>query len=186
LLVLCCAASNANGVRPQVSPELILRRGNASQINALALFARGELLASTSHDGTFLWDVHTGRMLRRISSDGTGTLGFSNDGKYLLDGRRLYEVRTGRVLRALDVPTECRASFSASPDGRWLAAVAAAGTRFAQATLWDIRSRTFATHRFAVRDMGVQECPTARVAEFVRSRATTTESSRIRLVRLSR
>ena len=174
LAVFIAALSAFSCAQAAAPPELVVQHGNSSGIDALALDSKDRLLASASSDGVFLWDVSSGRMLRRMSSRGARTAGFSGDGKYVLDGRRLYDLRTGRVLAELKASGECTGSFSRSPDGRRLAAVTQSADRSLQVTIWDIHSPGFSRQTFALHpltrlvDMNTYPCPTVFSADGAR------------------
>jgi serine/threonine protein kinase/WD40 repeat protein len=118
----------------------ILCKGHSAAVIHVAFDARGDLLASTSFDGTTrLWDPWTGRPL--LSADGVGA-DFSRDNRWLgleIAGPKVgrWEVADGRECRRLYGPKRGQpiSCVAASPDGHWLASTDEDGVR-----LWDLAS----------------------------------------------
>ncbi len=105
-----------------------------------------QLVSSAAEDNwsICLWDVATGREVRRFDGqpDGARPVGFSPDGKLLAAGGRdstirLYDVATGALVRAMHLTVPNRTailSLTFSPDGKRLAS---AGTEKV-IRLWDV------------------------------------------------
>jgi eukaryotic-like serine/threonine-protein kinase len=106
--------------------------GHVQDVMALTIHPDGDLLASTSWDGTTrLWDPATGRQLLQFFQNSPGWLNFSSDGRYLgyaLHGEqaRLLELTASREYRTLvsilgaDQGAD-NLEGDVSPDGRLLA-----------------------------------------------------------------
>jgi serine/threonine protein kinase/WD40 repeat protein len=122
--------------------QVINLEGHASNLVGLTFHPDGDLLATTSWDGTTrLWDSMTGRQLLRLPFE--ASINFSDDGHWLglvnSEQPRLLEMVPGREYRSLGsiagpgetVPVE----GDISPDGRLLAMGMAHGLR-----LWDLAS----------------------------------------------
>jgi RNA polymerase sigma factor (sigma-70 family) len=118
-------------------------------INSVAFAPDGKALASASSDGIRLWQLATGRELRRFHLDQRSTLGaiaISPDGKTIaagivsgtVDGRiRLWETETGRLVRELQGDKEqATAQLVFSPTGKMLAAHSERGDN--AIALWDL------------------------------------------------
>jgi RNA polymerase sigma factor (sigma-70 family) len=116
-----------------------VRFRHGDQVEGIALPADGRTLATASRDRTVrLWDVATGRELRRLPGHeglpGWGSLrfvAFSPDGKTLASGVspsgvvRLWDVSAGKELRKLRSPVRRWLGHAAfSPDGKIVAAAA--------------------------------------------------------------
>jgi RNA polymerase sigma factor (sigma-70 family) len=122
-------------------------------VNALAFSPDGKTLAAGSDDrhGVYLWDVASGRLLRRLSeADGRDLVrgvAFTPDGKELaatayrykpyhfVGGVTLYDLATGRPRRRLVSDGESPRGVAVSRDGKWLAARTESGAR-----VWDLAS----------------------------------------------
>jgi RNA polymerase sigma factor (sigma-70 family) len=98
---------------------------------AVALSPDATLVASGGQEATtvVLWDVSTGKELRRLQRSGTGSvrLAFSADGRTLAatdggGGLRLWEVATGLVRRNIRLPAmDVAEAVALAPGGRLLA-----------------------------------------------------------------
>jgi WD40 repeat protein len=131
-------------------------------LEQLAFSPDGRTLASTSRDsGTLrLWDVVTGKELRRLRGHNYGAVLLTPDGKSLIAGDmygviRLWSFPEGKLLRRLQGQQGGVIALACSPDGRWLfsAGVGEAVRR------WDLRSGRETTpegHRYRVGAVGVR------------------------------
>jgi WD40 repeat protein len=110
-----------------------LRLRHTGEVSALAFSADGKRLASVSQDDTVrLWDVASGREVRRIALDGKlelvgQRLAFSPDGKQLgftSQGQaiRVWDAATGKETHRLEGPNPKGAApvLAFSPDGKSL------------------------------------------------------------------
>jgi WD40 repeat protein len=125
-----------------------LRHGGS--ILSLALSPDDRILATGSNDQTVrLWDVATGRKIRRLPGhEGTGRwdsspfVAFSPDGKILATGAanfgpfRLWDAATGKELRKLQEPKWRVDHLTFSPDGKTVAA----GADHHGIAVWDVAS----------------------------------------------
>ena len=126
-------------------------QGFDAPVNAAAFSPDGKLLATTTHDGTILWDTGTWRRIGaplRSSQGGWEGVDFSPDGRTLaIAGARgrveLWDISTRKELRELtdpaaagsDVPELSAVRYS--PDGK---VIAAGGQEANHVTLWSSAS----------------------------------------------
>jgi len=130
--------------RPGQSPSLVTLQGHSAEIRCVAYSPTGDLVASSSVDGTvrFWPPPGTERDVRRSHADLITALAVSPDGGTLATGSKdctvaLYDMPTGRQYAALDHPFRL-AELAFSRDGRRLAAATDEGAIY----LWDIVERT--------------------------------------------
>jgi RNA polymerase sigma factor (sigma-70 family) len=123
-------------------PLRVLRADSFSrETSSIAFSPDGKLLASGTYLSVLLWDVNTGRMVRRIQVTQTPrSVAFAPDGKRIASGcsphggARLWDVATGRPLRQVEPENPIyRVAFS--PNGRVLATAALSSLQ-----LWDVDS----------------------------------------------
>jgi WD domain, G-beta repeat len=132
--------------------------GCPSDLRAIVFSPDGQRLAGGTQAkpaAIYLWDVTTGRQLRRISTpDEADPLVFAPDGKTIAAAGayfkpvRLWDVSSGRQLRGL---TDDRIETTAlvfSPDGRFLAAAGATDTG-SMACVWELSTGRRVRHLVA-------------------------------------
>ena len=104
-------------------------KGHESTVNAVAFSPDGKTLASAEGETIYLWDVKTGKEIRRIEKNGWTVLrlAFSPDGETLASTApgnetviRLWDVATGKPLQPAG-PDGVVRSVAFSPDGRFVA-----------------------------------------------------------------
>jgi WD40 repeat protein len=114
-----------------------LNSAHLAIVEALALSPDGKLLATGSYQEAAIWDVATGKLLRKLTgfADRVVALSFSPDGKLLatgggmptVDGEvKIFEVTTGKLVNEIakaHSDTVCGIAFS--PDGTKLATASA-------------------------------------------------------------
>jgi RNA polymerase sigma factor (sigma-70 family) len=127
-------------------------RGHKDMAVSMAFSPDGKLLAtggSQNDNDVRLWDVATGKELRRIETGiGVHAVAFSPDGKLLASGQGegrivLWDVATGKEARAMKGDVGGAAALAFSPDGRFLAAAGSEekeGKRSYATHLWDARN----------------------------------------------
>ena len=87
----------------------------------------GAMIGGVGDDGlTWIWDAHTGQVLRRLTVPHANILyaAFSPDGRLLAtrsgEGVRVWDTRAGAQIRALEKPGGRPGALAFSPDGRRL------------------------------------------------------------------
>ncbi len=111
--------------------ELCRRGGHAYFAEGVAFSPDGNLLASGDRgDTVHLWEVPTGKVVRKLKGHGGLVVGFSPDGKGVIssrpDGCYLLDVATGKVLLRWGGKVHLTAGLPAaalSPDGKLFALV---------------------------------------------------------------
>jgi WD40 repeat protein len=116
--------------------------GHKSFVRFLVFSGDGKILATAGYDeAPILWDVATGKLLRKLSFLGVvnpASLAFSPDGKTLAVGDRrsslgLWDVATGKRISTFTTPFAGRCATFA-PDGKTLAIADQSAVRFLDAT----------------------------------------------------
>src|SRR5207249_1195669 len=118
----------------------VVCKGHSGEVIYVAFNSHGDLLASTSFDGsTRFWDPWTGKQL--LHADGAAG-DFSRDDHWLgleVVGPQVgrWEVADGRECRRFHIPKSGRSinGVAASSNGHWLAAASADGV-----SLWNLGS----------------------------------------------
>jgi WD40 repeat protein len=96
------------GARDDAAPQFIGQVGHTSDVAKTAWARDGTLLASYAAGRVLIWDVRTGRQIRRIDGDDNNTMIFDPSGQWLLtgEGRRIsvWHVASGALIRSLSLP----------------------------------------------------------------------------------
>jgi len=122
--------------------ELKVQLGHSNQVNSVAFSSDGRWALTGSADNTArLWDIASGREIRRFESNWVNSAAFSPDGHSVITGShdgiaRLWAVTTGREIRRFAGHEGEVTSTAFSPDGRLLLT----GGRDGTARLWDVAS----------------------------------------------
>ncbi len=122
-------------------PRLVAQLGHALVIYSVAFSPDGRHVLTGSEDNIArLWDVETGKEVRRFEGHGGGiiSVAFSPDGRYVLTGSwdgtaRLWDRDTGKEVRKFEGHATTIWSVAFSPDGRYVLT----GSRDKTARLWD-------------------------------------------------
>jgi WD40 repeat protein len=121
----------------------VLRGDRARAVGRMEFSPDGKVLAARVTWGLDLWDVATGKLLRRVGERVAVTGGtFSPDGKLLATGgdrepAHVWEAGTGRKVLTLEGSRYCRRDLVFSPDGKVLAGTWVDG---ATLCLWDAKT----------------------------------------------
>lgn len=131
-------------------PDIILQSTGSSPACALAFAQHGRLLASMSLDGSGLqlWDVASGRELRRLdpgrTTGGTPSFVFIDGGariESLSSGHiKVWDVETGREIESVALANITKDESILSPDGRWLASFEESAQGKTSIQIWNARS----------------------------------------------
>ena len=125
---LSAVAVNASSL---TKVKLVDQVGHTDTIEALDVSRDGSMVATGSGDRTILlWDVESGRVLRRLTQPGTASpiygVAFSADGQFVIGSPRqgpplVWKTETGEFIRRLgDNSNEERGRIVASVDGKHL------------------------------------------------------------------
>jgi WD40 repeat protein len=103
-----------------------LRFRQGGQVSPLTVSPDGKLVVSSGSYGAFLWERHTGRLLRRLPEvPPTAECRFSADGKLLLVNRgkevELQQVRTGKRVSGFRAEDRYGYAVALSPDAKTVA-----------------------------------------------------------------
>lgn len=129
---------------PDHGPIMLVERGGPPAPFSLAVSIDGKTLATSQGDVLNLWELATGKHLRKFpksTNGGFGTLVYSPDGKTLAAGSNkdftLWEVATGKERAQLNLDKLTGGAAVFSPDGRSLAT---ASPFDKHVRLWDVGS----------------------------------------------
>jgi len=114
-----------------------------SEVNSVAFSSNGKVVASGG-DTICLWDVVTGRLIRKLAGRGIVTaLAFSPEGRYLVCGRingrvELWDALHGRLKAQLGKLVTMPYYFGFSSKGDSLVGISGTGAKGYEITEWDI------------------------------------------------
>lgn len=114
--------------QPPIRLRQVTQMGHAAPVISVSFSADSRYLATGSDDhNPRLWDVATGKLLRRFEGTDTfdGMSSISPDGRYLIatgySSVTLYDIRTGKKIRQIGEAGLAMRSSCFSPDGRSIA-----------------------------------------------------------------
>jgi len=125
--------------------ECVVTFGPAAAISALAFSPDGKRLAVGGYQEVLVWDLDSGKFLKRIGPGSLGVVGalaFLKDGQlavgegtpYGAGAVRIFNVDSGQQTHAFEEPAEVVYALAVSPDGKLLAA----GGGDALARVWTV------------------------------------------------
>jgi WD40 repeat protein len=137
------AESLIKAIEDRIYAEVRRLEGHTAKVNCVAFSADGKRALSGSSDKTIrLWDIQTGKELRRFEERGTiDAVAMSADCHRALSGGtdrivRLWDLQTGNEIRRFEGHTGYIYSVAFSPDGRY----ALSGSIGEPVRLWDVNS----------------------------------------------
>ncbi len=132
-LIATCSWDLTAKIWDPVSGKLLFSLEPKAEIEKIIFSPDDKIIATASHKKISLWDAASGKLLKQISTFSTQDIGFTPDGKSIIETEsyskdrsnkhsiNVWDVETGTVKKQLKTGGEPAINFSLSADGKYLA-----------------------------------------------------------------